>query len=152
MRIPIVVAAFIAFVLFSAGHAGAQCKTRSIQKLAAEVVERFGAKTLAATDRNRPVRGQIKVTIEHSLADDDDPQRFEIRRFPSLAKFEQWLKSREVDGMPGRYSRDLVCARGVCRANMDGGINHNSLYLKRISYGLSNGCPFLKTIYILDGD
>jgi hypothetical protein len=35
---------------------------------------------------------------------------------------------------------------------MDGGINHNNLYLKRITYGVSNGCPYLKTIYILDGD
>jgi hypothetical protein len=92
------------------------------------------------------------MTIEHSLADDDDPQRFEVRRFPSLAKFEQWLKSREIDDRPGRYSREMTCTRGVCRANMDGGINHNSLYLKQITYGMSNGCPYLKTIYILDGD
>jgi len=144
--------ALIALALFSASPAGAQCKTPSIQKFANDVGERFGAKTLAAMDQRQALRGQLKVTIEHSLADDDDPQRFEVRRFSSLAKFEQWLKSREIEGRPGRYSRELKCARGVCRTNMDGGINHNSLYLKRITYGTRNGCPYLRTIYILDGD
>ena len=142
----------IAMTLLFAGHAGAQCKTRSIQKLANSLAEHFGAKTLASLDKDSLLRGRLKVTIEHSLADDDDPKRFEVRRFSSLTKFEQWLKSRETDGMPGRYSRELNCARGVCRTDLDGGINHNSLYLKRLTYGVSNGCPYLKTFYILDGD
>jgi len=121
--------------------------------LAKAVAERFPARTLAGLDKDRAVRGRIKIVIEHSLADDDDPQRFEVRRFSSLAQVEKWLKSREIDGLPGRHSRDFLnCARGVCRINMDGGINHNNLYLKRITYGVSNGCPYLKTIYILDGD
>lgn len=152
MKKPTLAAAFIALVLLSANCAQGQCRTRSIQKFAADVTEHFDARTLATLDQQRAGRGRIRVTIEHSLADDDDPKRFEVRRFSSLIKFEQWLKSRETDGMPGRYSREMKCSRGVCRANLDGGINHNSLYLKRMTYGISNGCPYLKTIYILDGD
>jgi hypothetical protein len=55
--------------------------------------------------------------------------------------------------MPGRESRPLVrCAKGVCTYNFDGGILHNHLYLKKISYGTRSGCPYIKTIYLLDGD
>ncbi|MGZ5483230.1 MAG: hypothetical protein ACXWID_14740, partial [Pyrinomonadaceae bacterium] len=90
---------------------------------------------------------------EHSLADDDDPQRFEVRRFSSFARAEQWFKSREIEDLPGRYTRPVEkCARGVCTYNLEGGINHRSLYLRKITYGIRNGCPYIKTIYLLDGD
>lgn len=149
--VPAVVAVFL--LLTSAALAKAQCRKHSAEALAKKIAERFPAKTLSGMDQDRPLRGRVKVTIEHSLADDEDPQRFEIRRFSSLAHLEQWLKKRETDDLPHRFSMDLVnCAKGVCRFFTDGGINHNSLYLKRVTYGTSNGCPYLRSIYILDGD
>ncbi|HEY6046283.1 MAG TPA: hypothetical protein VIU65_06740, partial [Pyrinomonadaceae bacterium] len=91
--------------------------------------------------------------IEHSLADDNDPQRFKVRRFASFALAEKWFKKQEIDGMPGRHAMPLVkCAKGVCTYNFDGGILHNNLYLKKITYGMRAGCPYIKKIYILDGD
>jgi hypothetical protein len=46
----------------------------------------------------------------------------------------------------------VKCAKGVCTYNFDGGILHNNLYLKKITYGMRGGCPYLKSIYLLDGD
>jgi len=108
---------------------------------------------MGSLDADRPYVGRFTIRIEHSLADDDDPQRFEVRRFSSFARAERWFKSREIEGMPGRHTRPVIkCAKGVCRYNSEGGILHNNLYLTKITYGIRNGCPYIKTIYILDGD
>jgi hypothetical protein len=107
---------------------------------------------MGSLDADRPYVGRITIRIEHSLADDDDPQRFEVRRFSSFARAERWFKSREIENMPGRYTRPVEkCARGVCTYNTSGGINHRSLYLTKITYRIRNGCPYIKTIYLLDG-
>jgi len=146
-------AALLLFSMSFAVHAAPVCKKQSIEKLVENVAENYEAKTLGRLDSQKPYIGKIRIVIEHSLADDDDPQRFVVKRFSLLAKAEAWLKSREVDGMPGRLSRPVSkCSRGVCSYNLDGGIDHNHLYLKRITYGVRNACPYLKTIYILDGD
>ena len=108
---------------------------------------------MGTLDAHRPYVGRFTIRIEHSLSDDNDPQRFEIRRFSSFARAEKWFKGREIEGLPGRYTRPLEkCARGVCTYNTDGGINHRSLYLTKITYEIRNGCPYIKTIYLLDGD
>lgn len=129
------------------------CKKQSVEDLVKAVAEAFVEKKLGRLDVDRPYVGTIRIVIEHSLADDDDPQRFEIRKFSSLARAERWLKSREIEEWPGRYSRPPEkCERGVCTYNLDGGINHKSLYLQKITYGIRRGCPYVKTIYLLDGD
>jgi len=131
----------------------AQCKKQKVEELVKAVAASFEAKTLRSLDADHPYVGKVRVVIEHSLADDNDKGRFVIRRFTSLARFEAWLKSREIEELPGRESRPLTrCAKGVCTYNFDGGILHNHLYLKKITYGVRNGCPYLKTIYLLDGD
>lgn len=130
-----------------------KCKKQSIADLVNAFAESFANKTMAALDADRPYVGRITVRIEHSLADDNDPKRFEVRRFASFARAEQWFKSREIEGLPGRNIRPLVkCARGVCSYNSGGGLLHNNLYLTRITYGIRNGCTYIKTIYIVDGD
>jgi len=129
------------------------CKKQSIVDLVKVVAEAFVEKKMGRLDVDRPYVGTIRIVIEHSLADDDDPQRFEIKKFSSLARAERWLKSRETEEWPGRYSRPPEkCERGVCTYNLDGGINHKSLYLQKITYGIRGGCPYVKTIYLLDGD
>jgi hypothetical protein len=85
-----------------------------------------------------------------SLADDNDPQRFEVRRF---SRADRWFKSRESEGMPGRNTRPLLkCAKRLCTYNSEGGILNRNLYLTKITYSIRGGCPYLKTIHLLDGD
>ena len=128
------------------------CK-QPVEDLINAFAESFSNKSTGTLDAVRPYVGRFTIRIEHSSADDNDPERFEVRRFSSFARAEQWFKSREIDGMPGRYTRPVEkCARGVCTYNLDGGTNHNSIYLTRITYGIRNGCPYIKTIYVLDGD
>ena len=130
-----------------------KCKKQPIKTLVEAFAESFANKMMDTLDADRPYVGRFTIRIEHSLADDDDPQRFEVRRFSSFARAERWFKSREIEGLPGRYTRPVErCYRGVCSYNLDGGINHRSLYLTKITYGIRNGCPYIKTIYILDGD
>ena len=130
-----------------------KCKKQPIKNLVTAFAESFSNKTMGTLDTDRPYVGRFTIRIEHSLADDDDPQRFEVRRFSSFARAEQWFKSREIEDLPGRYTREVEkCARGVCSYNTEGGINHRSLYLTKITYGVRNGCPYIKTIYVLDGD
>ena len=147
------IALFATVLLSTSARAQPTCKKQPIKTLVEAFAEAFTDKTMGTLDADRPYVGRFTIRVEHSLADDNDPQRFEVRRFSSFARAERWFKSREIEGMPGRYSRPPEkCARGVCTYNLDGGINHNSLYLKRITYGIRNGCPYLKTIFILDGD
>ena len=148
-------AAFSIALLASAVSVVAQpkCKKQPIKTLVEAFAESFTNKSMGTLDADRPYVGRFTIHIEHSLADDNDPQRFEVRRFSSFARAEQWFKSREIEGMPGRNTRPVIkCAKGVCSYNSEGGILHNNLYLKKITYGIRNGCPYLKTIYILDGD
>jgi hypothetical protein len=134
-------------------HAQSPCKKQPIEDLVKAVAEGFETKTMRSLDPRRPYVGRVKIVIEHSLAEDNAKDRFVIRAFTSLARAEGWLKSREHDEMPGRDTKPLArCAKGVCTYNFDGGIVHNTLYLKKITYGSRGGCPYLKTIYLLDGD
>jgi hypothetical protein len=134
-------------------HAQPTCKHGTIEQLVKVVGEAYEGKTLGALDAGRPYRDRVRIVIEHSLAGDNDKGRFVIKRFTSLARAEAWLKSREHEAMPARSTMPLTkCAKGVCAYNFDGGILHNNLYLKKITYGSSRGCPYIKTIYLLDGD
>ena len=129
------------------------CKNETIEQLVKAVSEAYAGKTLGTLDTQKPYRGRVRIVIEHSLAGDNDKDRFVIKWFTSLARAESWLKSREHEEMPARSTMPLTkCAKGVCAYNFDGGILHNNLYLKKITYGMSGGCPYLKTIYLLDGD
>ena len=149
-------AATLVLALFSLSltvRAKPKCKKQSIEDLVKAVAESYEEKSLGSLDVDRSYVGRVRIVIEHSLAGDNDPDRFEIRWFTTLAKAESWLKSREHEEMPGRTAKPLVrCAQGVCTYNFDDGIFHNTLYLKKITYGVRSGCPYLKTIHLLDGD
>lgn len=129
------------------------CKKQSIEDLVKALAESFVEKKMDQLDADRPYVGTFRIVIEHSLADDNDPQRFKVRKFTSLARAEKWFKSQEIEGMPGRNTRPLIkCAKGVCTYNSEGGILHRNLYLTKITYGIRGGCPYIKSIYLLDGD
>ncbi len=147
------VVTLVLLILSSPAHGKSPCKKQTIEQLVAAIGEAFEAKNLGSLDADRPYLGKVRIVIEHSLADDDSKDRFVIKWFTSLAKAEVWLKSREHEDMPGRAAKPLGrCTKGVCTYNFDDGIVHNILYLKKITYGLRSGCPYIKTIYLLDGD
>lgn len=140
-------------VIFGVTLTAKPCKKQSIEDLEKALAESFAQKTMGKLDADRPYLSTIRIVIEHSLADDTDPQRFKVLKFASFARAEKWFKSREIDGMPGRNTRPVIkCAKGVCSYNSEGGILHNNLYLTKITYGMRGGCPYIKTIYLLDGD
>jgi hypothetical protein len=146
----------LALILFSLSlpvRAQSLCKQQPVADLAKQIAAAYESKTLASLDAQKPYLRAVRIVIENSLGEPGDKGRFVIKSFASFKKAEAWLKSREHEGMPGRESRPLVrCAKGVCSFNFDGGILHNHLYLKKISYGTRSGCPYIKTIYLLDGD
>ena len=145
--------ALVSFCFSSPVRAVSPCKKQPVEDFAKAIAAAYEGKTLSSLDAQKPYVGKVRIVIEHSLGEDDDKDRFVIKSFTSLAKFERWLKSREHEVMPARESRPLTrCRKGVCTFNFDGGILHNHLYLKKITYGLRGGCPYIKTIYLLDGD
>lgn len=141
-----------------AAHTPTTPKPGTIEALAEKVEIGFGNRQLADLDGQNLFRGRIRFVIEHSLVEDTDPGHFEIRTFRSFAAAQRWLKSRETPNddrppVPIPSLRPLQqCRKGVCTYDFDGGIDHRHLYLKRIYYGVKNHQPYLKTIYLLDGD
>jgi hypothetical protein len=145
--------ALILFIVSFQAQAKSPSRQETIEQLVKSLEEAYAAKSLGKLDAGRPFSGRVKIVIEHSLADDDAPDRFEVKQFKTLAQAEQWLRSREIEELPVRETRPLLqCKKGVCSYNFDGGILHKHLYLRKISYGYRNGRPYLKTIFLLDGD
>lgn len=143
----------IVFLSIGLAEAQSRCKKQPVKNLVEAVAESFANKTMGTLDADRPYAGRFTIRIEHSLADDNDPDRFEVRRFSSFGRAERWFKSKEIEGLPGRNTRPLLkCAKGVCNYSSEGGLLHNNLYLTKITYGIRNGCPYIKAIHILDGD
>jgi len=133
-------------------------KPGTIEELIDKVEIGFGNRQLADYDGQHLFRGRIRFVIEHSLVEDNDPHHFEIRTFRTFAAAQRWLQSRETPNegyppVPFPSLRSLLqCRRGVCTYDLDGGIDHNHLYLTKIFYGMRNRRPYLKSIYLLDGD
>jgi hypothetical protein len=124
-----------------------------VEQLMEALDKAYTDKALGRLDARRPYAGRVRIVISHSLMDDDDPHSIERRQFRTLAQAERWLKSRERGGLPNRQTRPLLeCKRGTCEYDFDGGILHNQLYLQSVDYGLRRGRPYIKTIYLLDGD
>lgn len=143
-------AALLTFVIPSV-HAQRVCKKETVEQLVKELADAYEARNLGAMDTKRPYSGTVKIVIEHSLGEGRD--RFESKSFKRLGQAEQWLRKREIEGMPGREVRPLQgCKRGVCTYNFEGGIVHRVLYLEKISYGCRNGRSYVRTIFLLDGD
>ena len=134
-------------------HAQSLSGKQTVEQLAQALGEAYTAKALGKLDAERPYRGKVKIVIEHSLAGDTAKDRFEVKEFQTLEQAERWLKSRETEELPARATKPLLqCKRGLCTYNFDGGILHNQLYLSKISYGFRTGRPYIKTIFLLDGD
>jgi len=98
----------VAVTLFSLSlpvHAQSRCKKQPVEDLVKAVAEGFETKTMRSLDAQKPYVGSVRIVIEHSLAPDDDKDRFVIRSFTSLARAERWLKSREHERECTRHWR-----------------------------------------------
>jgi hypothetical protein len=145
-----ITAAFFVLLASSTSYAQSAHKKQTIEQLVNKVAVAYMSKTLAELDAAHPYVGKVKIIIEHSLDEDS----YEVKLSQKLEYAEEWMKNRErEDGTPFREARDLLgCRRGVCTFNLDGGISHNHLYLKKVYYGYRKGAPYIKTLYLLDGD
>lgn len=139
---------------WSVEQSPAAASNSTIEQMVKALAEAYEAKALGRLDAERPIFGRVKIIIENSLADDNAKDRFVIKEFRTLEEVEKWLRSREIgEGLPSRQLKPLLqCRNGLCTYNFDGGILHNQLYLEKISYGYRRGRPYIKTIYLLDGD
>jgi hypothetical protein len=125
----------------------------TIEQLVKTLAEAYAARTLGQLDSESFVFGKVAIVIEHSLADDNAKGRFVTKAFKTFGEAEQWLRSRERDEQPGREIRPFRrCSRGLCTFDLEGGITHNRLYLQKVGYGYRKGRPYIKKIYLLDGD
>jgi len=126
-------------------HASSQPQT--VDELAKTVADAFAANTLESLDADRPYMRTVRIRVEHSITGE-----VESRSFRTFAAAGRWLTSRERDDGPARNSGTLRrCRRGVCTFEQEGML-HNNLYLQRITYGMRRGRPYVKAIYLIDGD
>lgn len=125
-----------------------------VEQLMKALDEAYSTSRLARLDARRPYLGRVRIVIEHSLAADGAKDQYETKTFRTLAQADRWLKSREnSDGLPARETRPLYeCGNGSCEFDLNGGILHNHLYLTKVTYVIRRGRPYIKTIYLLDGD
>ncbi len=149
----ITIATISTLVLASTTFAKSPPKSNTVEQLAIEIADVYVRQDLGRLDLKYPVRGKVKIEIEDSLSGGDTKARSIAKVFQNFAQAEKWLRSRSRDELPVRESRPLIgCKQGSCTYDFTGGLLHNHLYLKKISYGDRNGRPYLKTIYLLDGN
>ncbi|MDT4895230.1 MAG: hypothetical protein QOH25_307 [Acidobacteriota bacterium] len=93
--------------------------------------------------------GSVRVIVEGTLG---EPPNVERKTFRTLAQVDRWFKRNERADGPGRNVGPLEqCRKGVCTFEVVG-MNHNNLFLQKITYGMRKGKPYIKAIHILDGD
>jgi len=140
--------ALLLLVAPSWAQAQTAAKKETVEELVKALSEAYASKSLGSVAAARPRQARVRIVVEHSISG-----RVEARNFRSLEAGERWLKSREREDGPARQVMPLKrCRRGLCTYDFDGGILHNNLYLQKVAYGYRGGLPYVKTIYLLDGD
>ncbi len=127
---------------------GGQCANPTIEPLAKKVANNFAAKKLATLDKERPYLDAVQFVVEHSITDN-----YEVEEMPNLAAIDRWLTGQEVDGFPAREVRPLLwCKKGLCVFDLSAGIAHNHRYVQKLTYGFYADCPYIKSVFLIDGD
>lgn len=123
-------------------------KKETVEELVKALAEAYTSKSLGGLAAGRPQQAGVRIVVEHSISGG-----VEARDFRSLEAGERWLRSREREDGPARQAMPLKrCRRGLCTYDFEGGILHNRLYLQRVAYGYRDGRPYVRAIYLLDGD
>jgi hypothetical protein len=128
------------------------CK-QTTEQIANDFSSAFTGKKLDSLDANRGAVGKVTLTMENSLFEDGEKGQFVVKTFANMKALERWLTKREIDELPGRTAKELVsCKKGVCSFKIDG-LQHNTLFLKKVTLGFTKAkCPYIKSIYIVDGN
>ena len=93
----------------------------------------------------------ISIETKHSIQE----TKKKVVKIKGLKQFEQWVLDVRKNF---RASENLdvrtmgVCLDGCCSYPIDGGMSHNTLYLRKACFIIKNKTPFLKSITLLDGD
>lgn len=93
----------------------------------------------------------ISIKTKHSIQETKE----KIVKIKGLKQFEQWVLDVRKNF---RFSENLdartmgVCLEGCCSYPIDGGMSHNTLYLREACFVIKNKTPFLKSITLVDGD
>jgi hypothetical protein len=150
--LPKLIATTIAVISLLMMPLEAQCAKKQVKS---QTIEQLATSVAAAYNDGKldqlaiPVTKKIQIRIKHSLGEGQEL----VQEFKTWQEGEKWLSSMSRDSLPARESRSLLsCKKGFCNYNFQAGILHNHLYLKKIAYGYKNGRPYIKTIYLLDGD
>lgn len=144
--LPIFVLAFFAY-----GNNAQTACNKTPELIAGEFTTAFEQKKLDSIDTKRV--GKITLTMENSLYEDGAKGQFVVKTFANMKALEKWLTKREIDELPGRTANELIsCKKGVCSFKIDG-LLHNTLFLKKVTLGYTKDkCPFIKSVYIVDGN
>ena len=149
-QLPITIALFLSIFSLSA-QAQSSSGIATIGKLQDAFSIAYTSDNLGTLDTNRQYRGKVRIVIEYPEA--DLKPIYLSKAFKTFKGVGRWLKSMErEDGTPFRVTRPLIgCKRGHCTYDFDGGIDHNHLYIDKISYAFRNGSPYIKTVFLLAG-
>ena len=141
------------FIIPSSAHAQPLSQKATINELVEAFADAYLARALDKLDAERAYWGKVRIVIEHSLlssAGANAEDRYEIREFKTFAQVERWLRNRGE--IPYRaVVGPRRCKKGLCTYD-PGALSHSYLYLKKIAYGYRKGRPYIKTVYLLDGD
>ena len=135
----------ITFLVLAFGlNAFGQARAETVQKFSGRVRQAFLARDLARLDAGK-IGGSIRLSVEHSIADGTD-----VKSFTNFKQAGKWL-------MRGRVDSNLVAKGNIrCRVTTcsltSKGLLHNSLYLRKITYGYVKGRPYVRAIHFVDGD
>lgn len=130
-------------------YAANACKDTSIEKAVKALADAYAKKRMEALDSIGIKGEEVQFVIEHSLTFD-----YEVEEAKTFSQAERWLRSLEVEKeMPAREVRPLEwCRKGLCVFNFEEGLSHNTLTIHKVTYGYRNGCPSLRTVFLLNGD
>jgi len=130
-------------------YAAGTCNDITIEKTVNLLADAYAKKHMEVLDGFGIKSEEVQFVIEHSITFD-----YEVEEIKTFSQAEQWLKSLETEkGMPAREVRPLSwCRKGLCVFDFEEGISHNTLYIHKVTYDYKNGCPSLRTVFLLNGD
>ncbi len=130
-------------------YAGDACKDTTIEKAIKLLTDAYAGKRMKTLDGIGIKGDEVQFVIEHSLTSD-----YEVEEARTFSQADRWLRSLEIEkDMPSREVRPLVwCRKGLCVFDFEDGISHNALYIDKVTYVYKQGCPSLRTVFLLNGD
>jgi len=121
---------------------------KSFKGLIDELAAAYSDRDLGRLDAAWRLSRDVLVSIQLEMTEEIEARG----RFNSFEQIERFLRRHENDdGLPFREARKFNCSHGTCEADLDGGIDHNHLYLKTIKYRYVGGKLHLTSILLWEG-